>query len=104
MSSRTKKIFLCIFCCAVIFECTSVAIKSFNKRTSYIFPSVIVKNIPGPNDLRADKIISKSEFGRIRRLKIYLDTLSGPKKDTLLMRRPHLLDTLTFLENIYLKH
>jgi hypothetical protein len=64
---------------------------------------MVVKNLPEPKDLRADKIISKSEFERIRSLKIYLDTLSGPKKDTLLMMRPHLLDTLTFLENIYLK-
>lgn len=103
MSSRTKKIFLCIFCCAVICECTSIAIKSFNKRTAYVFPSMVVKNLPEPKDLKADKIISKSEFERIRRLKFYLDTLSGPKKDTLLMMRPHLLDTLNYLENIYLK-
>ncbi len=102
MSSRAKKIFLCIFCCSAIFECTVVVLRSFHNRSPFIFPVITVKNLRGMREFKAGKIISESEFEKIQKIKFYIDTLSGPKKDSLLMSRPHLLDTLIYLENIYL--
>ena len=102
MSCGTKKVFLFFFCCSVIFECSLVVVRSFHQRNSFIFPELTVKTIRGVRNFKPDKIIS--EFEKIQKLKFYVDTLSGPKKDSLLMsHRPHLLDTLIYLENIYLK-
>lgn len=102
MSYRAKKIFICIFCCSVLFECTLIAVKSFDKRSSFGFPEFTGTKMPEVKE-KAEKAISKSDFERIQKLEIYIDTLSSTKKDSLLMTRPHLLDTLIYLENIYLK-
>lgn len=106
LSSKKVKIFLLIFC--LIFFSVSILVmyqsfKTDNRNLYFISP---IRTIPLLKEQRLRPVINEQEFKRIHGFKIYLDSLQTTAKgklkfDSLLSARPHLTDTINYLENIY---
>lgn len=104
-SARKKKVFLLLFCLAFATQSAWVAYTGFQKDTA---PAVSVTPMRFVPLLKEERAFSSSlkEFQRVHRFKRYVDSLgttpSGQAiRDSLLCRRPHLMDTVIYLESIY---
>lgn len=106
-SIQKQKIVLLLFC--LLFGCSSILVlwngfqtKHFTSfETSHI---KVVTLLPTSRPMRP--FLSIPELKRIHFLKNYLDSLSlatnGKQlKDSLLFYRPHLMDSLTYLDHLY---
>ncbi len=110
LSIQTKKSGLFIFCLLFGSISICVIIKSFTdrKNTFSIHPITVPFNANKSNDdLPSEQIIiSKKEFHRIELFKHYMDSLQKSLTgkylfDSIMNARPHLMDSILFLENIY---
>ena len=110
LSIKTKRIGFFSFC--LLFGTVSliVLLKGFfSNNSSVAFTSITVPAYAGkPNkDFHNDEsVISKEEFEHIEVFKHYLDSLKGTRSgkllfDSLMIARPHLLDSISLLENMY---
>lgn len=110
LSMKAKKISLFFFC---LLFC-SLSIRALLKGFFYNKNSIAVRSITVPayvglpnNDLRSDRnIISLNELEHIEAFKKYLDSLNASQSgkrlfDSIMIVRPHLLDSILFLENMY---
>lgn len=94
-----------VFCFASISFSTYIIISSLGE-TSPLFRVTPIQAMPLANKSLPPQVITEEEYLRFRRLKLSLDSLAKSSSgkvlyDSLLKERPHLLDTLKFLENIY---
>jgi len=102
--SSVKRTIILILFCGVFVSGTMVAVyQSFQKSisapyaVSRIQPVRLLKREVHP-------LISEKEFTRIHRFKVMLDslqTMDRTKFDSLLTLRPHMIDTINLLENLY---
>ena len=102
-SPRKRKIILILFCAFFVTESIVVAYESFKKKTIVPSPITLIKPVRLLNEV-ACRVISEKEFRRIHGIKLMLDSLqitSKIKFDSLLSLRPHLMDTIHLLENLY---
>lgn len=80
--------------------------QSFKKDNTDIYFISPIRTIPLLKEQRTRPVLNEQEFKRIHGFKIYLDSLQTTargklKFDSLLSTRPHLTDTINYLENIY---
>lgn len=105
-SSKKIKMFFLIFCLTFLSVSIIVIYQSFkmdNRSLYFISP---IRTIPLLKEQRIRPVINEREFKRIHGFKIYLDSLQTTAKgklkfDSLVSTRPHLSDTINYLENLY---
>jgi len=110
VSLQSKRLCLFVFC--LLFGSISICIiiKSIADRQSTI--SIHAITVPlnidkSNNGLRQEQsIVSEKEFHRIESFKHYIDSLQGSITgkhlyDSILKTRPHLIDSILLLENMY---
>ena len=111
LSRNGKLIILSLFCMTagslslylIVSSVISRKASSFNVSHLKI-PSYVDKS--GDENAKAVVTITKNEFEKIQRFRIYMDSLarspSGRKvHDSILNQRPHLMDSIFFLLSIY---
>jgi hypothetical protein len=107
-SIKKKKILLLLFVIVFITESCLVIIQSISQKNKTAIAVARIKTIPLQTEENQSSLITKEEFLKIKRFKKYIDCLSttakGRKlKDSLLQNRPHLMDSVNFLVNLYLE-
>jgi hypothetical protein len=99
--SRRKRIILLFLLCLVfVTESSVVIIRSLHKNNMVSITIAPIRIIAPPAYNRIHPAFSESEYRRIERFKHYLDS-NKTFRDTILASRPHLIDTLNFLQKIY---
>jgi hypothetical protein len=105
LSATKLKWILILFCVLYTSGSIYIILKSLNsKKKSFTVSSIHV--LPLVKDSVQKKAITQSELIKIHHFKLYLDSLKNERngkalRDSLLHNRPHLLDTLDYLENLY---
>jgi len=107
-STRTKKLWLLLFVILFVAESSIVTIQSIQRKNINSISVTRIRTIPIERNTTATPRFAKSELPKIQRFKNYIDSLSttvrGRKlRDSLLHYRPHLMDTINFLINVYLE-
>lgn len=107
-STRTKKLLLLLFVIVFVAESSIVTIQSFQGKNLNSISVTRIRTIPIERSTIAVPRVAKTELLKIQRFKNYIDSLSttirGRKlRDSLLHNRPHLMDTINFLINVYLE-
>jgi hypothetical protein len=101
-SLRKQKIVLAFFCLLFAGASLYVAVAGFRQRSySYHQQSISVTPLLKQQDVHAQ--ISFQELTRIHQFKVHIDSLSGEERRQFLAGRPHLMDTVNFLESLYQK-
>lgn len=106
-SIRKQKILLLLFCLLFTSESVFILYNGFKKKNFRCYAAVPIQTIPLVKRKEpAYTSISLQELRPIHRFKLYLDSLSRTHKgkrikDSLLVVRPYLMDTLYYLENRY---
>lgn len=105
-SARKKKIMLVLFCSAFVSESSYVIWNSFQSDTPVSYSVTAIRYMPLLKEGKATARIAIPELERIRHFKTYLDSLSRSesgrtRRDSFLAHRPHLMDTLLYLETLY---
>jgi len=105
-SSKKIKILFFVFC--LIFPSVSIIVmyQSFKKDNRNLYIISPIRIIPLLKEQRIRPVINDRGFKRIHGFKIYLDSLQTTAKgklkfDSLVSARPHLTDTINYLENLY---
>ena len=106
LSSKKVKSFLLVFCLFFLSVSILVMYQSLKKDNTDIYFICPIRTIPLLKEQRIRPFINEQEFKRIHCFKMYLDSLQMTPKgklklDSLLSTRPHLTDTINYLENIY---
>jgi hypothetical protein len=99
--ARTQKIMLVAFCLTFISISVYVAIEGIRNKAIDGYQVKAIKLIPLVEEKAIQPQVSMQELSRIHGFKVYLEHLSKKARDSLLMNRPHLMDTLNFLETLY---
>lgn len=102
-SRRKRMILLCLFCFVFVTESTIVIIRSLQKSNMSSYAVAPIRFIRPLNDYGIHPVFSESEYRRIEEFKHYLDS-NKIFRDSLIASRPHLIDTLNFLQKIYKKN
>jgi len=105
-SSKKIKMLFLIFCLTFLSVSIIVMYQSFkkdNRNLHFISP---IRTIPLLKEQRNRPAFNEQEFKRIHGFKMYLDSLQTTAKgklkfDSLVSARPHLTDTINYLENLY---
>jgi len=105
-SSKKIKILFLAFCLTSLSISIIVISQSFKKDNRNLYNISPIRIIPLLKEERTRTVINEREFKRIHSFKIYLDSLQTTVKgklkfDSLLSTRPHLTDTINYLENLY---
>jgi hypothetical protein len=100
-SVRTQKIMLVAFCLTFISISVCVAVEGIRNKATDGYRVRAIKVIPLVEEKTFQPKISMQELSRIHVFKVYLERLSKKARDSLLLNRPHLMDTLNFLETLY---
>jgi hypothetical protein len=101
-SVRKQKIALAFYCLSFTSASLYVAVASFNRRSyGYNQQSISITPLLKQQDVHAQ--ISFQELTRIHQFKVHIDSLSGEERRQFLAGRPHLMDTVNFLESLYQK-
>lgn len=100
-STRTQKIVLSAFCLMFISISIYVAIEGVRNKPNNAYTIKAIKVIPLVEEKTIQPQVSVHELSRIHQFKIYLERLNKKARDSLLLNRPHLMDTLNFLETLY---
>ena len=104
-SKKIKILFLAV--CLIFLSVSIIVIyqsfKMDNRNPYFIIP---IRTIPLLKEQRIRPVINERVFKRIHGFKIYLDSLQTTAKgklkfDSLVSTRPHLTDTINYLENLY---
>jgi hypothetical protein len=102
--SRRKRIVLLFLLCLVfVTESSVVIIRSLHKNNMASITITPIRIITPPPDNPSHPVFSESEYRRIENFKRYLDS-NKIFRDSILVSRPHLMDTLNFLQKIYKKN
>jgi len=102
-SQKKRIIILILFCAFFVTESIHVVYQSFNKNNNMHHAVTFIKPVGLLNE-KSHPLISEKEFERIHHFKLMLDSLQTNSKikfDSLLSLRPHLIDTIHLLENLY---
>lgn len=107
-SVTKKKVLLGVFVVVFVTECLIVTIQGVKGDSKTSVEVSRIKALPIQNQGRSIPAITKSEFLRIQRFKNYADSLNTTRagrkaRDSLLRNRPHLMDSVNFLVNLYLE-
>lgn len=102
---RKLKVLLVLFCLLFVSSSAYVIVTSVNEKT-LSFRITPIQVMPLEGNRNRQETITRSEFSRIQRLRLALDSLAKTKSgkmrlDSLLQKHPKLLDTLKLLESIY---
>ena len=105
-SSKKIKILFLAFCLIFLGVSIIVMYQSFKKDNRNLYFISPIRIIPLLKEQRIWPVINEEEFKRIHGFKIYLDSLQTTAKgklkfDSLVSVRPHLTDTINYLENLY---
>ncbi|MBO9684443.1 MAG: hypothetical protein J7502_17540 [Flavisolibacter sp.] len=100
-SAHTQKIVLVAFCLTFISISVYVAVDGIRKRPNNAYTVKAIKVIPLVEEKAIQPQVSIQELSKIHQFKIHLERLSKKARDSLLLNRPHLMDTLNFLETLY---
>lgn len=104
LSPLTLSVALFIFCAVFVCECIFVVYQSFKTEDHISFHVTPIRSVPLPEKRDRSLLISETQFKRIHQFKIYIDSIGATNKsqfDSILIMRPHLLDTINYLENLY---
>ena len=108
-SLKKQKMFLGLFCLLFISASIRVAYCSLTHQGSLHYSVTSIHVIPLLKEAPKDKLPNKGvELQHIHRFKMYLDSLTKTEggqvlRDSLLRGRPHLIDTLNYLDQLYFK-
>lgn len=102
---RKLKLLLALFCLLFLASSSYVIIRSA-KEKGMPFRITPIQAMPLEGKRKGQEAITRSEFDRIHKLRLALDSLGKTKTgkvqlDSLLQKHPKLLDTLSLLESIY---
>jgi len=105
-SSKKVKMLFLVFCLIFLSVSIIVMYQSFKKDNTNLYFISPIRTIPLLKEPRMRPVINEREFKRIHSFKVYLDSLQKTTKgklkfDSLLSTRPHLTDTINYLENLY---
>ena len=105
-SSKKIKILFLAFCLIFLSVSIMVMYQSFKKDNKNLYFISPIRIIPLLKEQRIRPVINEREFKRIHGFKIYLDSLQTTAKgklkfDSLVSTRPHLTDTINYLEDLY---
>ena len=100
------KFYLFLLCATFISASTIIIVRSLQDKHQVLSPVTPIKTVTLLKEEQIQSTINRNELSRIHRFKLYLDSLAKTAsgkliRDSLLSKRPYLLDTLNFLENIY---
>ncbi len=111
LSRNGKLIILSSFCLTAGSLSIYFIASSVTSRKASSFTMIHLKKTPyavksGDENTKALLIVTKAEFEKIQRFRIYMDSLarspSGKKlRDSILSQRPGLMDSIHLIENIY---
>ena len=107
-SLRKKKLLLLLFVIVFVAESSVVTIQSITRKNKMPIAVTRIKTIPVESSENTTPHITKTEFLKIKKFKNYIDSLNttaeGKKrKDSLLLNRPQLMDSVNFLINLFLE-
>jgi hypothetical protein len=107
-SLRRKKILLILFVIVFVTESGVVMIQSIKRKNKTPIDINRIKTIPVESSEQSTLRITKTEFLKIEKFKSYIDRLNattqGKKiRDSFLHNRPHLMDSVNYLVNLYLE-
>jgi len=102
-SRRKRIVFLFLLCLVFVTESSVLIIRSLQRNDMISITVAPIRIITPPADNPIHPVFSESEYRRIERFKHYLDT-NKTFRDSILASRPHLMDTLNFLQKIYKKN
>jgi len=99
-------ILLTVFCFVFLSESLLVMYKSIEQKHSNIYFVTPIRPMILLREKKYRPLISHTEYNRIHSFKMYLDSLknTAPGKmiyDSLSISRPHLIDSINLLENLY---
>ena len=100
-SDSNKKWILFLFCGVFITVSTLLIIGSLTRKYLDFYSVKPIRIIPLIENRISQPGISDKEFKQIRRYKIYLHSLPKASRDSLLIERPNIEDTINYLEAIY---
>lgn len=100
-SKSKKKWILFLFCGVFVTVSSLLIIGSLKRKYVNSYSVTPIKIIPLIKNRIFSPGISDMEFKKIHKYKMYLDSLSLATKDSLLIKRPNLEDTINYLEAIY---
>lgn len=100
-SVRKQKIMLSAFCLLFISISVYVAVDGIRSKPKSAYTVKAIKVVTLVEEKAIHPQVSIQELSRIHQFKIYLERLSKKARDSLLQNRPHLMDTLNFLETLY---
>ena len=99
-STNKKKFFLLLFCIVFTTESVVILILSLQNTTTFsysITPIRLIRTIQAP---KRATMMYDSGYNRIDKFRHYIDS-DKSFRDHLLEARPHLMDTLNFLKDMY---
>ncbi len=105
-SVKKKKILLLAFSVAFATESILVLVQSMNGSKKTPIDVSRIKTIPIQQEQAPGPFLTRGEFQKIQKFKNFIDSLSGSARgrktrDSLLHNRPHLMDSIRFLLNLY---
>lgn len=111
LSRNGKLIILSLFCLTAGSLSVYFIWSSVTSHKASSIPVIHLKKPPyalksGDEDTKAWVIVSKAEYEKIQRFRFYMDSLARSPSgkhiyDSILSRRPGLMDSIFFIENIY---
>jgi len=102
ISVRRQKIVLAFFCVSFAGASIYVAVASFRQR-SFSYRPQPISVMPLLKEPERLAPLSFQELSRIHRFKVHMDSLTRDGRRRFLDGRPHLMDTVNFLESLYQK-
>ncbi len=106
LSVRTLKAILAAFCFLIVGGCTYLIISSLQRDKKNLVQVTPIQALPLFKESIRQSASSGNEYKKIYQFKIYLDSLNKTDKgrvirDSFLFARPHLMDSLTYLQKFY---
>ena len=101
-STRKRKFFLMVVSLAFIIQSTIVIINSFGNADSVSISVVPIRVMP-PQQKIMRPVLKAVDYGRIKSLRQFMDTHKA-FHDSLIAIRPHLIDSLNYLQELYKKY
>jgi len=98
-SDSKKKLFLFLFCLVCVSESSIVIILSLQKVPAFSYSVTPIKIFQPEAPLNRSGLPTR-QYKRIKQFSHYLDS-NTVFRDSILSVRPHLIDTLNFLKQIY---
>ena len=100
-SARTQRVMLVAFCLTFISISACVAIAGIRNKAIDGYRVRAIEVIPLVEEKAIQPQVSIQELSKIHEFKVYVECLSKKARDSLLVNRPNLMDTLNFLETLY---